>query len=149
MKTKDLAQDILANCIAGRTHQIARVISAQYDGALAQTGLTSHQLTLLSMIAQMEPVQAREMLPYLKMDQSTLSRNLDRMAENGWISSARDEGDRRLKQFTLTRNGKVKLRQGHQCWAFAQSETIENLGQESFSGLKDIANALNPLLPRD
>lgn len=149
MKTEDLAQDILSHCIAGRTHQIARIISARYDSALAAAGLTSHQLTLLSMICKMQPVQPKDMLPFLKMDQSTLSRNLERMADKGWLSSVRNDEDKRLKQFALTPAGETKLREGHECWTTAQQGAAESLGEESFRGLKEIANALNPLLPSD
>ena len=96
MTPLDRAKDILTHCVAGRTHQIARIVSARYDSALEAHGLTSHQLTLLSMICMMQPVAPASMLPYLKMDQSTLSRNLDRLVNKGWLEAVADDNDRRF-----------------------------------------------------
>lgn len=143
-----IAKDILGNCVAGRTLQVARIVSARYDAALSRHGLTAHQLTLLSMITKMQPVAARDMLPYLKMEQSTLSRNLDRMEARGWIEVGADKADSRSKRVSLTSDGTRTLRAAHEDWRKAQQWARREFGDEGFDGLRALAHAINPLLPR-
>lgn len=148
MKLEDIAREILGQCLAGRTLQIARIVSARYDRALSQHGLTAHQLTLLSMIALRQPIAARDMLPYLKMEQSTLSRNLERMAARGWLAFSPDETDSRTRLAQLTAAGQHTLRSAHQSWRETQSWARLEFGQDGAEAIIALAHALNPLLPR-
>lgn len=143
-----IAEEILGSCIAGRTLQIARIVSARYDAALAQYDLTAHQLTLLSMIALMQPVAARDMLPFLKMEQSTLSRNLDRMAGRGWVRIEPDADDSRTRRVSLSDEGSLTLRSVRLAWQEVQDTLQTDIGEHGFDDLRRLAHTLNPLLPR-
>ena len=149
MEAKDAATDILVNCIGGRTLQIARIVSSRFDNHLSAHGLTAQQLTLLCVISSLQPVRPRDILPFLKMEQSTLSRNLDRLVDNGWIEIAADDNDQRTKLVTLTGAGVTKIGQAHGAWQAAQRELGEAMGLEGVEQIKAIAQAFNPLLPSD
>lgn len=149
MRAEQIAEEILAQCVAGRTLQIARVVASHYEQALSSSGVTPQQLTLLSMICKMGSASASAMLPYLKMDQSTLSRNLDRMVGKGWLDSLADETDGRRREYRITAAGTTALKDAHAAWREAQVWAQEALGTSGTEGLKNIAHSLNPLLPTD
>ncbi|NVE93529.1 MarR family winged helix-turn-helix transcriptional regulator [Altererythrobacter lutimaris] len=149
MSAETIEEDILAHCVAGRTLQIARIIGAHYDKALAETGVTPQQLTLLSMICKMGSPSASAMLPFLKMDQSTLSRNLERMVAKGWLEASPSEQDARVRCYSTTSQGEAAMVEAHAAWQHAQSWAEEALGTSGINGLKSIAHHLNPLLPYD
>ncbi|MDE1467812.1 MarR family winged helix-turn-helix transcriptional regulator [Aurantiacibacter sp. D1-12] len=145
--TRDLALRMLQGCVAGRTHQIARIVSAQYDAALKPYGLTANQLTLLCMTAVMQPVRPRDMLPYLKMEQSTLSRSLDRLVKNGWLKRDTDPEDSRSHRMALTSQGTTKLAEAQAGWGEAQAWADEAMGKQGIASFTKVARQLNPLMP--
>ncbi|WFL76447.1 winged helix DNA-binding protein [Altererythrobacter arenosus] len=149
MKAAEFASEMLLHCVGGRTLQIARVVSARFDHELAEHGLTAQQLTLLSMVCVLQPVRPRDMLPFLKMEQSTLSRNLERMAAKGWLTLDPSEDDQRTRLVSLTRAGTEKLSSAQGAWQRAQDGLAADLGPERIDQLKDIAQMFNPLLPSD
>ena len=147
MAVEKQAIEILTECVAGRTLQLARIVAAQYDRALASVGVTPQQMTLLCVVCKRQPVSPREVLPYLKMDQSTLSRNLDRMVEKGWLSTNVEADDGRIKLYSLTKAGERTIAAAHSHWLDAQAWANDALGTDGITDIKRIANNLNPLLP--
>ena len=147
MNAQDIAGEILSHCVAGRTLQVARIVASRYEKALAETGVTPQQLTLLSMICKMGSPNASALLPYLKMDQSTLSRNLERMVAKGWLQTTPGEQDSRVRSYAITAQGEQTLTNAHAAWQQAQAWAQEALGSNGIASLKSIAHDLNPLLP--
>lgn len=144
---RDQAVEMLRGCVAGRTHQIARIVSAHYDNALREHGVTSNQLTLLCLVAMLQPVRPADMLGYLQMEQSTLSRNVERLAKKGWLRRIPHEDDARSIRFELTHEGKAKLKTAYAGWEDAQRWAQQALGDEGIEHLELTANRLNPLMP--
>lgn len=147
MADHGFAADMLEQCVAGRTLQVARIVSAKFDQALKEYGLTSNQLTLLCLVATLEPVRPRDMLPYLKMEQSTLSRNLDRLVDRGLLERREDEADSRSVRMALTKAGSQKLRSARAGWDCAQEWAEEALGRAGIEEIAVTARRLNPLMP--
>jgi len=139
---------MLAHCVAGRTLQMARIVSAKFDDALRSTGITAHQLTLLSMVAKRKSTTPRDMIPFLKMDQSTLSRNLSRLIDKKLLAAKPDKDDARTQRITLTPQGRKIWRQAYAGWNQAQQWAEETFGKEDMAELRRIAEKLNPVLPK-
>src|SRR5271155_238553 len=94
-----------SECLGFRARLLSRVITAVYDDALAEVGLKVSQFSVLVAIANREERQPAELAKFLAMDESTLSRNVARMCESGWLRLERGEGDRRSHQITVTEKG--------------------------------------------
>lgn len=139
---------MLAHCVAGRTLQMARMVSARFDDALRPYGITAHQLTLLSMVAKRKSVTPREMIPFLKMDQSTLSRNLARLIDKGLLQSIPDKDDARSHRISLSDQGRTTWRKAYAGWKDAQAWAVDAFGRKDMAELRDIADRLNPMLPK-
>jgi DNA-binding MarR family transcriptional regulator len=52
---------------------------------LARVGLKAGQFNLLVATVNREETRPAELAKYLEMDESTLSRNVDRMCAKGWL----------------------------------------------------------------
>ncbi len=145
-KTAEIGMSILQQCMAGRVRQISRVVTAHYDTALRDTGVTANQLTMLAMLAVMESATPAELEPYLMMEQSTVSRNVRRLVENGWVTSD-DAEDRRTYRLRLTEAGMDALKAAYPAWQDAQGWVEGKIGATSMGHIGAVSKKLNPLIP--
>lgn len=113
--------DIMEHCFAGRVRYMSRAITSMYNEHLREYGVTAAQVTLLSCIDQFAPVGPSELAQMLSMEKSTVSRNLARMHESGWIEIESGE-DERARRVSMTRSGRSKLKKIHPAWKAAQAE---------------------------
>jgi len=95
---------------------------------LRNVGLTSPQMTILVALEHTGGVNPGSLCEALKLDKSTLSRNVDRMERNGWISKLQG-ADARSHTLLLTDDGRRKLHQAIPHWRKAQSEAEDTLGK--------------------
>jgi DNA-binding MarR family transcriptional regulator len=111
------------------------MVTAVYDGALASAGLKTSQFAVLVAVTNREKARRAELTELLQMDESTLSRNVERMCAKGWLRLEADD-DRRSPLIEVTHKGKALLRKclpaGHQ----AQEEVSGRLGAESIVALR-------------
>ena len=121
-------------CLAYRTRLLSRVISGIYDDALAPLGLKGSQLNVLSALAHRGPSAQTELCEALKMDKSTLSRNIERMRKRGWVTAGVDE-DHRTHPVNLTPKGAKLLRDTLPLWRTAQAEAARRMGSEGVHAL--------------
>lgn len=125
---KQHADEIAHLCLAGRTRLLARVVSSIYDDALRASGLTSAQMTILVALEHTGGVLPSRLCDALKLDKSTLSRNVDRMERQGWVEK-QPGTDARSHFLKLTSDGRKKLHQAVPHWRKAQDDAEELLGK--------------------
>src|SRR6266536_2842257 len=92
---------IARNCVAVRLRLLNRVITNLYDDALRPLGLKVSQMNILVVAARLGVASPSQVCRILKMDLSTLSRNLERLRARGWIESV-TEKDARVHPFRVT-----------------------------------------------
>jgi DNA-binding MarR family transcriptional regulator len=138
-KAKNLAAEAVGNCIATRLRLATRVITKVYDDALRPFGLTASQMSLLAVAAGREIIQQAEVSALLQMDNSTLSRNLDRMRANGWLEKVAGE-DARVHSHRLTDSGKALFERVMPAWRIAQRRAQKLLGESGTRALYRFAS---------
>ena len=74
-------------CLGFQARLLSRVVTAVYDDAFPRIGLKVSQFSVLNAIAIREEMRPAELAKLLKMDESTLSRNVARMCARGWLST--------------------------------------------------------------
>src|SRR5262245_64758534 len=79
------AAEVLRDCIATRLRMANRVITKVYDDALRPFGLKVTQMSMLVVAEDRGLIRQSEVGAELQLDDSTLSRNLERMRANGWL----------------------------------------------------------------
>lgn len=143
----DVAHEILNNCVAGRVRQISRVVTARYDDELRPFGITANQVTVLSVVAALEQSTPTEMQPYLMMDASTISRNVQRMIANRWLALIPSD-DRRSHYLVVAPAGAELLRAIRPAWQRAQAWAAETFDASGIASVRRIATLANPRIPR-
>jgi DNA-binding MarR family transcriptional regulator len=123
---------------------LSRVISAIYDEALAPLDLKGSQVNVLSTLAHRGPSAQTDLCALLKMDKSTLSRNIERMRKRGWLE-AELAGDHRTHTVSLTPKGSQLLRDAYPLWRKAQEEAARRMGQEGVAALETLMKRLGAL----
>ena len=83
---------IEGECFAGRVRILSRVATRIYDDVLRPHGVRVSQMNVLAAVAARGPVPASEICRRLRLDKSTLSRDLDRLLERGWSGRPRGPG---------------------------------------------------------
>ena len=82
----EVSREIARNCLLTRTRQISRVLTAIYDEELRPFGIDSSQFTLLVLIMELGPLSRSDLGRKNHHDRSTLTRNLQPLISQGWVS---------------------------------------------------------------
>jgi len=115
-----ITRSISDDCLARKLRSVSRVVSSLYDQALRPHGLRNTQLTLLVAIERWGgEATPTDLGRSLHLEKSTLSRNLSRLEERGWIAR-RAIG--RSVLLTLTDKGEAVVRRAFPAWQAAQAQ---------------------------
>jgi DNA-binding MarR family transcriptional regulator len=141
-ETTRMAKAAAAECIAVRVRFVSRVITNLYDRALQQLDIKVNQASILVFLTVHSGSSPSDIGKGLRMEKSTVSRNVDRMRKKGWIEiGARDDG---LSQvIRVTEKGSKLLAVVHVEWAKAQKAARELLGQEGVRSVQTLYDTLS------
>lgn len=114
-------------CTNLKLRQFMRRIAQHYDAELAQAGLKTTQYSMLSHIDKLGPVRPVDLAASIKMDTSTLTRNLKPLVEAGWVLVSPGV-DARSRLVSLTDAGREKRAEAKRHWRKAQDRLNEVLG---------------------
>jgi DNA-binding MarR family transcriptional regulator len=135
--TKDnlpAAELIAGECLGVRMRTLNRAVTALYDEALRPHGLRVGQLTLLVAVARMETARPGDLCRFLRMDKSTLSRDVEVMRRNGWLK-VDGSGDKRARPLRISTQGRALLERIVPAWRQAQQKARAMLGGEATAAL--------------
>jgi DNA-binding MarR family transcriptional regulator len=132
------AAEVVRDCIATRLRMADRVITKVYDDALRPLGLKVTQMTMLVVAEDRGLIRQSEIGAQLRLDDSTLSRNLERMRANGWLEEVAGD-DARVHSFRLTEAGRALLDRAIPAWRGAQAEARRLLGDAGVRALRCFA----------
>jgi DNA-binding MarR family transcriptional regulator len=141
MSNSGVAEVMGSECIAVRVRLINRVITAIYDEALRPFGLRISQANILTALALLGESQPAVVSRVLRIEKSTLSRDLELMKQKGWLASDPPEGGRSQK-IRLTSQGTRLLAKTQPAWERAQAEAKALIGLEGEQALRQIAERL-------
>jgi DNA-binding MarR family transcriptional regulator len=125
---------IARDCIATQARELSRVVTRIYDKALRPVGVRATQLGVLVAAGKMGVARPAMVCRVLKMDASTLSRNVERLLANGWLEVV-DDPDARTQPFRLTASGRRLVEKALPAWRRAQNEITALLGEQGVRAL--------------
>src|SRR4051812_31329304 len=128
------AEVIAGECLAVRVRTLNRAVTALYDEALRPHGLRVGQLNLLVAVARMGTARPGDLCRILRMDKSTLSRDVEVMRRNGWLE-VDEAGDKRARPLRLSPQGQALLEGVVPAWRQAQEKAGAMLGGEAAAAL--------------
>ena len=94
-------------CTNLKLRQLMRRVAQYYDAEVGKTGLKGTQYSLLSCVYKLGPLRPGDLARSMKVDASTLSRNLKPMVAAGWLSLY-SGSDGRSRQVSITISGREK-----------------------------------------
>lgn len=114
-------------CTHFKIRQMMRLVSQLYDAELGKTGLKTTQYSLLSHVLKLGPIRPGELAQAMRLDASTLTRNLKPLVDAGWLC-VQAGADERSRSVCITDAGRLKRDQAQRHWKAAQDRINRTLG---------------------
>jgi DNA-binding MarR family transcriptional regulator len=121
-------------CTNMKLRQLSRAVSRHYDTYVTATGLKNTQYSLLSHVLLLGPVRPSDLAARMRLEVSTLSRNLQPLIALGWITIGPGK-DARSRLVQATEAGRAKRAEGQRAWKQAQLALNARFGPERVSAL--------------
>lgn len=139
-RVRPVAEVIAAECLAVRVRALNRAVTALYDDALRPHGLRVGQLNLLVAVARMGIARPGDLCRALRMDKSTLSRDVEVMRRNGWLEV--EDACGRSRPLRLSPEGQALLDRVAPAWRQAQAQARTLIGDDGAEAVLRIARRL-------
>jgi len=127
-------------CTNLKLRQLDRVVTRHYDQYVARAGLKNTQYALLSHVIRLGPIRPGDLARHMQMDASTLTRNLQPLAAQGFLTIGAGS-DARSRLVQVTEAGIAKRAEGQRAWRLAQTALNERLGEERVAELHLLLDA--------
>ena len=121
-------------CTNAKLRQFMRRVAQHYDTELSQAGLKTTQYSLLSHVEKLGPIRPVDLAASMKMEASTLTRNLKPLVDAGWVTVTAG-ADARSRLVTLTDAGRTKRAEAKRQWRKAQDGINDLLGMGNVAAL--------------
>lgn len=121
-------------CTNLKLRQLSREVTRHYDAYVAPTGLKNTQYSLLSHVVLLGPIRPTELAARMRLDASTLTRNLQPLVAQGWLTQGPGE-DQRSRLVEATEAGREKRAEGQRAWKQAQLALNTRIGPARVSAL--------------
>jgi DNA-binding MarR family transcriptional regulator len=132
-------------CTNLKLRQLMRRVAQHYDAEVGKTGLRGTQYSLLSYVAKLGPVRPVDLAAVMKVDASTLTRNLRPLIAAGYVTL--DAGpDARSRLVNVTGAGRDKRQEAQRRWRVAQEALNERLGAARVVALHALLDECQDLL---
>jgi DNA-binding MarR family transcriptional regulator len=113
-------------CTNLKLRQLSRRVTRLYDREVGVTGLKNTQYSLLSHVVLLGPIQPSALAARMKLNASTLTRNMQPLIAQGWIRL--DPGvDARSRLLVATDDGRALRAEAQRAWKRAQLSLNERL----------------------
>ena len=129
------------DCVGFNLRKANRAVSQLYDEMLRPTGIRVTQYSLLVVLKIIGPVLVTDLAEKIVMDRTTLSRNLEVMEKQGFVTVAPGE-DRRTRWVTITESGSAVLLEAYPLWHQVQAKIKKSMGDGRLQSLMADLSAL-------
>ena len=121
-------------CVLYNLHRAVRAAAQVYVAEFRNLGLRSTQVFLLNSIEIRQPVTLGQLAEATVLDRTTLSRNLKPLINAGLIQ-VKPGKDRRVREISLTTDGRKRLQQAFPLWLRSQEVMSDRLGSPAVADL--------------
>ena len=134
-----------ASCVLRHVTRTSRLAVSAFDAALRPVGLTSHQFTLLMVLARNGAMSVNRLAEAVGMHATTTPRLITPLAKDGLVRV--ESGlDRRERLISITGKGNQKLLRAYPRWAALQRGILGHLGNDEWrSGMKILKEIRNSI----
>lgn len=129
-------------CYNLKLRQADRVLTNLYNQHLSDLDIKITQFSVLRALWLMKCAAQKQLEGVLLVDQATLTRSLQSLLRQGYVSREQDENDRRIMLVSLTSKGKALYKEAEPRWLAAQNQVNDILGQSTLDKLLSASEAL-------
>ena len=140
-RTEDAPRASLS-CALAATRRTARLMTQFYDGFFSEAGIEAAQFALLMALDMAKDKGQAALGEMLRMDKTTLSRNLKVLREKGWVESVAGE-DARRRSVSLTAEGRLRLREAKPAWRRAGERFRAGMTEREWAAMWASLEAMN------
>ena len=115
-------------CYCATARRVARRLNRMYEAELRGAGMNPAQFELLNYLREMPGVNQAALAEAMDLDQTTLSRNVRVLVEQGWIVASPGLKDRRVSTYGLSDAGVVALQVAMPLWERVKARVEGSLG---------------------
>lgn len=127
-------------CYCSMLRNATSLIKKIYNRYFQTLGITNEQFTVLEHIKFLEPISITNLSKKMKLDRTTLSRNLKVLQNNKLIEDSISFG--RSRQIVLSNEGKIIIEKAEKIWEKIQKEIEVILGVERLENIKETSKIL-------
>ncbi|MBU3156329.1 MarR family winged helix-turn-helix transcriptional regulator [Clostridium estertheticum] len=135
-----------AECICINLRRASQAITEFYDELLESSGLKISQYLLLKNIKCLGPVNVSNLASEIRLDRTTIVRNLKPLEVGGFIIDISTKGSRN-RQLKLTNKGLEILETAAPLWLEAQNFIEQYLGIEERNTFVALLSKIEALVP--
>lgn len=132
-------------CTNFKLRQLVRRVSQLYDAELARSGLKVTQYSLLTHVLKLGPIRPTDLARTMRLDASTLSRNLQPLVAAGLLEVG-EGADARSRLVRITDAGREKRHEAQRSWRAAQEQLNATLGVKRVLALHALVEECSELL---
>ena len=130
-------------CTCGELRKAARAITILYDDAIKSSGLLTTQFGLLQVIYNIDSIRISDLADKLRMDRTTLTRNLSVLEREGLIKISQGK-DLRTRIVAATQKGRSSVAKATPLWNEVQRKVRQKMGESSWHELmQNLSGFLN------
>ncbi|MGE7673923.1 MarR family winged helix-turn-helix transcriptional regulator [Lysinibacillus sp. NPDC094403] len=133
-------------CVCANLRKKTRVVTQLYDKLLQPTGLKVTQYSMLANIAHQQSVSISRLGEILLLDQTTITRNINVLKQNGYVDLTKNPQDARTKVITLTDKGIEKLTEAAPIWEDIQERIINDIGLEKYEDFYETLKTIQKII---
>ncbi len=123
-----------SRCHCINIRRASNSITGFYDDLLAPYHLTLNQFSLLSNIQRIQPCNVRELSDVVRLERTTLVRNLKPLIEVGLVEDLAPTGNRNRK-LVVSDAGVQRFKEAFSAWEQAQQDVQAYLGEDDLNHL--------------
>lgn len=133
------------DCVYGKIRRLDRIVTGVYMKEIRSFGLRGSMLSMLFVIGKMQQINQKEIGEKLVLDASTVSRDIKKMIQNGWVKVEAGE-DARERIISLRKEGYRLLEEVSPVWSEVHAKVIAALGQFSIQQIDQVSSVLRQQL---
>lgn len=133
-------------CVNAKLRKLHRLLNTAYQNKINPFGLRGSMLSILFIIGKMKGVNQKNIADALVLDQSTMSRDLKKLIQKGWVTKSTGK-DSRYSQLALTKEGHALLEEVVPVWEALQTKISSILGDFNIQQIDQITKAIQANLP--
>lgn len=124
------------------SHAITKI----YDEFLTPSNLSINQFSIIKHINLLGPINVSDLASIIRLDRTTLVRNLKPLEKNGFVEDISSEGTR-SRQLKLTDKGIKTYKYAEELWQKAQIFLEEYLGKDNIDTFTSFLSKIEALVP--